>query len=138
MIKLHMLSQIPSSCLCIQLSVCATAPKNFTKFFPSHVRILFCTDKIESIEKQDLAPRQRTGDLSNFSARSGASPARLLQELCYFGSQADVAISVFREVSKNAVLPQLVATFVECSKSDSRELCASACNSVGSRFCEFL
>ena len=62
MIKLHMLSQIPSSCLCVQLSVCATAPRILINLFPSHVKILFCTDKIESIEWQDLAPRQRTGD----------------------------------------------------------------------------
>ena len=48
--------------------VCATSielsvsPKNFNKLFPSHMKSLFCTDKIESIEWQDLAPRQRTGD----------------------------------------------------------------------------
>ena len=53
MINLHMLSHIPSSCLCIQLSVRATAPRILINFFPSHVRILFCTDKIESIEWQD-------------------------------------------------------------------------------------
>ena len=51
----------------IELSVCTTfglcdGSKNFNKLFPSRVRILFCTDKIESIEWQDLAPRQRTDD----------------------------------------------------------------------------
>ena len=58
---------------------------------------MFCTDKIESIEWQDLVPRRRTGDClwihirhrglcdlplsksPNFSARGGASPVRLLQ-----------------------------------------------------------
>ena len=62
MIKPHMLSQIPSSCLYIQLSVLATVPRILISSFPSHVMILFCTDMIESIEWQDLVPRQRTGD----------------------------------------------------------------------------
>ena len=35
---------------------------NLTNFFHSHVKILFCTDKIESIEWQDLASRLRIGD----------------------------------------------------------------------------
>ena len=62
MINLHMLSQIPSSCLYTQLSVLATAPKILISFFPSHVKILLCTDKIVSTGWQDLVPRQRTGD----------------------------------------------------------------------------
>ena len=46
----------------IKLSVYTTfgacdGSNNFKKFFPSHVKILFCTDKIESVEKQDLVPR---------------------------------------------------------------------------------
>ena len=64
MIKLQTLSQIQSHCLYMQLSVCATAPRILTNFSPSHVKILFCTDKIESIEWQDLAQQQRTGDCS--------------------------------------------------------------------------
>ena len=31
------------------------------KLFPSDVKILFCMDKIASIEWQDLVPRQRIG-----------------------------------------------------------------------------
>ena len=62
MTNLHMLSQIPSSCLYVQLSVLATAPIILINFFTSPVRILFCTDRIESIVWQDLAPRQRPGD----------------------------------------------------------------------------
>ena len=34
----------------------------FTHFCPSHVKISFCKDKIESIEWQDSVSRQRTGD----------------------------------------------------------------------------
>ena len=63
LMKLHILSQIQSSCLCTQLSVCVTAPRTSKAFFfPSHVKILFCTDKTESIEWQEFALRQRTGD----------------------------------------------------------------------------
>ena len=50
MLNLHMLIQIPSGCLCIQLSVYATAPRILTNFSPSHVKILFYRDRIESTE----------------------------------------------------------------------------------------
>ena len=74
-----------------------TVPEIFATFFPSLVKSLFCTDKIESIEWQDLVPRQRTSDCfrdspsslrtwrsaviksPNFPARSTASPVRFLQ-----------------------------------------------------------
>ena len=36
--------------------------KNFNKFVPSLVRFLFYSDRIDSIEWQDPAPRQRAGD----------------------------------------------------------------------------
>ena len=43
---------------------------------PSHVKTSFYTDKIVFIEKQDLVPRQRTGDCSE----RGKDPSlRLLQ-----------------------------------------------------------
>ena len=62
----------------IKLSVHTTfgacdGSKNFNKFFPPHVRILVCTDLIESIEWQDRVPRQRTGDcfeIRNLSLRT--------------------------------------------------------------------
>ena len=47
---IHMLSQIPSSCRHIQLSVCETVPRILPNFSPSHVKTSFHTDKIESIE----------------------------------------------------------------------------------------
>ena len=50
MINIHMPSQIPSSCLYIQLSIFATVPIILTNFFPSHVKTSFYTDKTESIE----------------------------------------------------------------------------------------
>ena len=56
MIDLHRLSQMPSSCLFLQLSVCATGPRILTNVSPSHVKTSFCT------ELQDLVPRQRSGD----------------------------------------------------------------------------
>ena len=60
MVKLYMPSQIQSSCLNVQLSVCA--PRILTNFYPFHVKFLFYTDKIKSNEWQDLVPRQRTGN----------------------------------------------------------------------------
>ena len=83
----------------IELSVYTTFgacddSKNFKKFFPSHVKILFCTDKIESIEwlttiayrwsSPDSHPSSRTLwsaviKSPNFSVRGRASPVRLLQ-----------------------------------------------------------
>ena len=50
MLDLHMLSQIPSSCLYIQLSVLDSS-KNFDKLLSvSCVSTSFCTDETESIE----------------------------------------------------------------------------------------
>ena len=114
--------------------------------------MLFCTDRIESIEwprsctttayrwlSLDSHPSLGTSwsaviKSPNFSARSRASRVRLLQgALCYFGSQADVAVSVFREVRKMLCFQIFVTTFVGRSKSDSRELCASADISVSTR-----
>ena len=127
MIDLHLLSQIPSKYTTFGL---CDGSKNFNKFFPSHVKMLFCTDKIESIEwprsctttayrwlSLDSHPSLGTSwsaviKSPNFSARSRASRVRLLQRaLCYFGSQADVAVSVFREVRKDAVLPNFCYHF---------------------------
>ena len=62
MLGLHMLSQIPMSCQCIQLLVCATAPRILTNLSPSHVKSSFYTDKTESIKWQDLVLRQHSGD----------------------------------------------------------------------------
>ena len=62
MLKSHMLSQIPSSCYCKWLLVCAMVPIILISISPSHVKILFYTDKIESIGSQDLVPRQRPDD----------------------------------------------------------------------------
>ena len=82
--------------------------------FPSPEKFLFCTDRTESVEWQDLEQRQRAGDCFEIhlplieeiviccyqvtkllcsrycfaSASSARSP-------CHFGSQADFAISVF-------------------------------------------
>ena len=36
--------------------------ETFVKSFPSHAKSLFYTDGIESLEWQDLVPRERTGD----------------------------------------------------------------------------
>ena len=73
----------------------------------------FCTDKIVSIEWRDLVPRQRIGDCSGitsfvedfvirchhvtklFCSWNRSLVASSARNLCNFGSQAYVAISVF-------------------------------------------
>ena len=62
MINLYMLSKTPSSCLCFQLSVSVTVPRVKKTFFRLIWTFFFSTDKIETIEWQDLVPRQRTDD----------------------------------------------------------------------------
>ena len=63
MINLYMLSKTPSGCLCFQLSVSVTVPRVKKKLFSvSYEPFFFSTDKIETIEWQDLVPRQRTDD----------------------------------------------------------------------------
>ena len=53
---------IPSSCQFLHLSVLATVPRILIRISPSHVKILFHTDEIESTEWQYLVPRQQAGD----------------------------------------------------------------------------
>ena len=69
LIKLHTLSHIPSSCLYIQLPVNATAPRILTHVSPSHVKILFYTDKIDACDLR--APRRHTGTI--FEVHPGAT-----------------------------------------------------------------
>ena len=64
MIDLHRIYKNPMNCLYKYLLASVTARETFVNSFPSPVKSLFCTDKIESIEWQDLVPRQRTGDCS--------------------------------------------------------------------------
>ena len=47
---------------CKRLSAFPTAREAFVNSFPSPEKFLFCTDKIEPIEWQDLVPRLRIGD----------------------------------------------------------------------------
>ena len=63
-LDLHKIFQIPMSCPYELLLVCVTARGTLTNSFPSIVKSLFCTERIESIEWQDLEQRQRTGDCS--------------------------------------------------------------------------
>ena len=101
MIKPHMLSQIPSSCLKIQLSVLATVPRILINFFLVeilyHGSVLVIISGFTSIFEDFVIRRCQ---VTKFSARGRASPVRLLQKVfAVSGSQADVAISVLREVS---------------------------------------
>ena len=62
MINLHKICQISTYRLCKLLFAFLTARETFVNSFPSPEKSLFCTDKIESIEWQDLVPRLRIGD----------------------------------------------------------------------------
>ena len=62
MTKLHVLSQIPSSCTFSQLLVHATAPRILKSFFLSHVQILFYTGMIVPTKEPHLVPRLHIGD----------------------------------------------------------------------------
>ena len=122
MIKPNTPSQILSSCLYAQLSICAIALRLLTNFSPSHVKILFYTirlnpssssilyhDRISMIvpwftsfvEDFVICCYQVTKLFCPKYCFANEPPAR---NPCYFGSQADIAISVFWEVSKNTVL----------------------------------
>ena len=62
MMNLRRICQIPTSCLCKCLSASQTARETFVSSFPSHEKFVFHTDKIESLEWQDLVPRQHIDD----------------------------------------------------------------------------
>ena len=110
MIKHHMLSQNPSRCLCIQLSVCVTA-------LDPHPSLRTLWSAVI------MSP--------NFSARGKASPVRLLQEaFVLLVLKQTSQFRSFRKWMKILCFLDFVATFVECSESESWEMCAGACTSV--------
>ena len=111
---LHRMYQISMNCQCKWLLVSTSVNS-----CPSPEKFLFCTDKLESIGWQDLAPRQRTGDCSVihqdfvicryrvtklFCSRYCFASASSAESPCNFGSQTGIAFSVFWEVSINTVL----------------------------------
>ena len=141
----------------LQLSVMsATAPRILKNFSPSHVKSLFCTDKIESIELQDRVPRQRIGDclsrftllvvdfvisryqVTDFSARSTASPVRFLQGalVILVLLQMSQFLSFGKWVSIRCFL-DVDTTFAGRSESESCELCAGAGTFVSSKLSSF-
>ena len=144
--NLHMLSQIPSSSLKIQLSVCAIAPRILTNFSPSRVKTSVYTDNMNPLSSKILHRRLSLDSYPslktlwsavvkspNFSARGGASPVRLLH-----GPLVILILkqtSQFRSFGKWVFILcilDFVATFVGCSGSDFGELCGCR-NSVSFR-----
>ena len=133
------------------LSAFKTARETSLSSFPSREKFVFYTDKIESIEWQDLVPRQHIDDCfeihlphwglcdlllsshQTFSARGTASPVRLLQ--------GALVILVLLQISQFVSFGKWVwilcfqdATFVRRSESESWETWAGAGISVSSRF----
>ena len=152
MINLHKICQIPMTCQCT--FVFSDGSRNFLHLFSVSWEVfLFCTDKLESSEWQDLVPRLRIGDCFEihapslvedfvifcyqvtkfFCSRYCFASASSARSPCHFGSKTDFAISAFWEVSiKTAHF--LVATFEGRSASEPWEKFASAGTSVSSRF----
>ena len=145
MIDLQMLSQIPTSCRCIQLLVCATAPGIVTVLSPSHVKSSFYMDKTESIEWQDLVPRQRNGDCLVIhplhwgpcdpplpSHQTFLHEVKLRhclfckEPLSFWFSSRRRNSGLLGSECKYCASMIFVATFVGCSRSESWELCADA------------
>ena len=130
---------------CQKLWVSSLAPRTSLgfSFFPE--KFLFCTDTTGSIGWPSPAPRQRIDDcfeihilrselcdllLSShrfFRSRHGCTSALAARIPCFFGSRANLAIFVLREVSINTVLTTRARYhFTRGSEADSREELAGA------------
>ena len=116
-------TQIPSSCLCFQLLVCATSPRILTNFSPSHVKTSFYTDKLRILYHDSASVIVSCFTLlveGRVIGRYRVTKLSCSKVHCHFGSQADFAISVLWEMSVNTMLPVYVdATFVGRSESES-------------------
>ena len=125
-ITLHTLSQIPRKFEYKWLSAILSARETSVNSFQFIEKIWCCTDMTAPTEQPHLVPRVCVPvivsrftiftknfviccyEITYFSARSTWLPVRLLQgALVIFGSQADFAISVFREVSKKCCACQI-------------------------------
>ena len=121
MIDLHKICQILASWQYKWLLACVTAPRILTSFSPSPVQSLFCTDTTGSIRWPSPVRRLSIDDcveihiLENsvicchqitkmFHFWHDCTSAFSARSPCNFGPQTDVAISVLRLVSNNAVL----------------------------------
>ena len=107
------------------------APGTFASFSGFPVKFLFCTDTTGSIGWLNPAPRLHIGDCFEirivtedfviccyqvtkiFRTRYSSTIASSARCPCNFGPLADLAISVFREVSMDTVLTQIL-TSLEC------------------------
>ena len=122
MVDLHKICQIPMTCQ-YNFFGFTDGSRIFPNSFPSPEKFSFCTDKIESIEWQDLVPRQRIGECFDIHLPRGGLcdlllssyqtfPLEVLLRQCVFCKEpllfcfaTDIAISIFKEVSENTVLP---------------------------------
>ena len=99
----HRLCQNQANCKCEWLWVSTSARETFLNSSPSPEKFSFCTDKIESIEWQDLEKRQRTGDQpvvkspKLFCTRYCFASAPSAGRPCNCGSLAYFTISIFLE-----------------------------------------
>ena len=148
--RLHRICQIPTNCLYERRQALPTAGETFVNTCPSPEKFQFCTDKIVSIEWRNLVPwlricdcfkihhlHQELCDLLSSSHRTFVLEALLRQsasckEHSYLGSLPDLAISVFREVVTNTVLPW---HHFDSSDSESWEVFAGVSLDAGTSVC---
>ena len=123
-IIIHRICQILMNCQCKFLLAFVTVRETFVNSFPSPEKFLLGTEKTESMEWQDLTPRSVSVIVPRFTFLGedfviccyqvpklfcswnrcfASGPSARVP--CNFGPQAYIAISVFWEVSFNAVLP---------------------------------
>ena len=113
-IGLHKLCHILWNCQCKWLSVSSLAPETSLGSSGSPKKFLFCTDRIVSTVLPNLVPRVIGSRFSSFTKifviccyqspkkfcpKYGCASAFSAGSPCYLGLHADVAVSVFREVS---------------------------------------
>ena len=112
------------------LWVSSSAPRTFVSSFPFPEKLLSCTDGLGSTDlphrwlcRDSLSSPRTMWSAVIKSPEIFRSRHDCTSSFCTLGSQADVAISVLREVRKNCACP---ITLLRGSEPDSREELAGA------------
>ena len=127
---LHRLCQIPRNCQYKWLYTSHSAPRSFARSFVFPEKFLSCTETTGSIGWLSPAPRLHIGDcfeirnchwgtlwsavIKSPCTRDGSANASSAWGPCNFGPFTDLAISVFRKMSINTVLTQILTSL--CSR----------------------
>ena len=127
--NLHMLSQIPSSCLWKSFRSVRRVQQCWQTFFRLMWRFCFARIRLNPLSGKILYHGSVPVIVSGFTSliedfvirrnqitilfctKKSFANVSSAKSLCHFGSQADVAISLFREVSENTVPPWFCCHF---------------------------